>query len=406
MKKDLGSDEEKKMIHVCFPLHDKLGSYSKYEGAAICSILENTQENVSIHIIHDCTLSKENREKFSQLVSAYNQKLYFYEIKMGGEFVHLKSLKHLTVGTLFRLRMPEVLPKEVEKVIYLDADIIVQLDINELWKQKFDKSVLIARKDMVGKRNMCEQGVLEYDAYVNMGVMVLDLARIREQYDLYGDAVKFFEVHPDCDFVDQDALNYILKGKIRFLDEKYNTFTIQIRERTKNEESLIYHFAGDKPKDCGGFEGDYLFWNYLSKTPWGNIDFIFEHYNKRFEQMDVKILWLRKLMKKIAGKRKVFFGTKGKIQQVIMENFIIASQDYYVDNNSKIWDNHLDGMIIKKPEVLQQENKENTVVIVTTLKYEEVKNQLKSYGYIENENFFDGRMILTGAEGGYSEDRV
>ena len=68
------------MIHVCFPLHDKTGSYSKYEGVAICSLLENTNSEITIHIIHDATVSDDNIEKFHNLITAYGQRLELHRI--------------------------------------------------------------------------------------------------------------------------------------------------------------------------------------------------------------------------------------------------------------------------------------------------------------------------------------
>ncbi len=49
------------MIHVCFSLYDASGAYSKYTGTAICSVLENTKENITIHLLHDSTLTEKNR---------------------------------------------------------------------------------------------------------------------------------------------------------------------------------------------------------------------------------------------------------------------------------------------------------------------------------------------------------
>ena len=54
-------------IHVCYGMTDNYGTYSKITGTSICSIFENTNEPVSVHIIHDFTLTDRNREKFIEL---------------------------------------------------------------------------------------------------------------------------------------------------------------------------------------------------------------------------------------------------------------------------------------------------------------------------------------------------
>ena len=69
------------MIHVCFGLHDKNGRYSKFTGTAILSLLENTSSEVTIHILHDNTLSTDNHDKFIYLVGRYGQHVKFYNVE-------------------------------------------------------------------------------------------------------------------------------------------------------------------------------------------------------------------------------------------------------------------------------------------------------------------------------------
>ena len=65
--------KENFMIHVCYALFDRDGTYSKFIGTSILSMFENTQEKVTIHLIHDSTLTDENRKKFMRLVLDYDQ---------------------------------------------------------------------------------------------------------------------------------------------------------------------------------------------------------------------------------------------------------------------------------------------------------------------------------------------
>ena len=88
-------------------------------------------------------MTQENREKFVWLAGRYNQIIKFYDmeklfpnfIEMMPESMHnrIKSPR-FTAGTLYRLLIDRVLSADVEKVIYLDSDIIVNLNIKELWQ--------------------------------------------------------------------------------------------------------------------------------------------------------------------------------------------------------------------------------------------------------------------------------
>ena len=69
------------MIHVCFGLYDKTGRYSKFTGTAMLSLFENTSADVTVHILHDDTLTQDNREKFIYLAGRYNQAVKFYNVE-------------------------------------------------------------------------------------------------------------------------------------------------------------------------------------------------------------------------------------------------------------------------------------------------------------------------------------
>ena len=71
------------MIHVCFGLHDKTGRYSKFTGTAMLSLFENviTPRSTTVHILHDNTLTEDNREKFIYLAGRCNQFVEFHNIE-------------------------------------------------------------------------------------------------------------------------------------------------------------------------------------------------------------------------------------------------------------------------------------------------------------------------------------
>ena len=71
------------MIHVCFSLHDKTGNYSKFTGTAMLSLFENssTPQSTCVHILHDNTLTDDNRDKLIQIANRYGQLLKFYNVE-------------------------------------------------------------------------------------------------------------------------------------------------------------------------------------------------------------------------------------------------------------------------------------------------------------------------------------
>ena len=140
------------MIHVCFALYDKTGRYSKFTGTTMLSLLENTNAKVTVHILHDNTLSPDNRDKFSYVAGQYNQRVEFHNVeilcadriaKIAAAFPRVNE-SIFTVAMFYRFFIPHVLPVNINKIIYLDSDIIVRRDINSLWKFNIDDYPLAA----------------------------------------------------------------------------------------------------------------------------------------------------------------------------------------------------------------------------------------------------------------------
>ena len=104
-------------IHIALAFYDKTGEHSKFVGTTIVSVFENTNksnwQNIVIHILHDETLTIENKNKFIQLVDAYNGKINFYNINIDEWCVDKENLENtlsrVSIGTLYRLTMPKIL---------------------------------------------------------------------------------------------------------------------------------------------------------------------------------------------------------------------------------------------------------------------------------------------------------
>ena len=65
------------MVHVSYAMTDKNGTYSKYIGAFMCSLFERTNSWVTIHLLHDDTLTEKNRDYWTildQIVKEYTAK--------------------------------------------------------------------------------------------------------------------------------------------------------------------------------------------------------------------------------------------------------------------------------------------------------------------------------------------
>lgn len=285
-------------IHIVFSIHDTDGSYSKNIGAVIVSIFEHTKEKVKVHLLHDQTLNEGNRHNFMVLCQKYNQEIVFYDVKLPSYVEKYKSIRDLSVGSLFRLYIP-ILLEDIKRVIYLDADMIVYLDVDSLWRENIEEYAIGAVLDIAETRKAVSENKFFRklsicgDAYFNAGMLLLNLDKIRE-YRLLERSLDFLNENPGAPNLDQEALNYLLQNDCMILDEKYNKIVVDFAESNKmmqNNQQCIYHFAGSiKPWHIYNAVSKY-YWKYLSMTPWADtIEKFIEFFPKVTTTLEEDIL--------------------------------------------------------------------------------------------------------------------
>ena len=265
------SDE---IIHVVLSVYDPSGTYSQHAGVVMTSIFENTKSKVTVHILHDDTLTEENRQRFIRTAEKYSQSVQLISIEHQKRAIVQKipeAAQRITPGALYRLLAYEVI--DVRKLIYLDCDIIVNLDIAELWGVDLNGKTLAAVKDpasSIGKFSarglMMKLAGCNIHEYFNAGVLVMDLDRIRSRKDFTMEAISWLFYKGDlAPSVDQDALNSIFRGDVKFIAGKFNNYKIY-----DDVSDSIIHFWASKPwSDMQGLETDRLYWKMFLRSAWG-----------------------------------------------------------------------------------------------------------------------------------------
>ncbi len=143
------------------------------------------------------------------------------------------------------------LPKELDKVLYLDADMICTGDIVELYNIDFEDKMWIACRDNgIQEKDLKRLSLpLDYE-YINSGMLLINLSKIRENYEEIDIARMIKDVHKVLIYPDQDFINKMFYDQIKVVNSKYNLIAKDIRYKDLNEKPLIIHYAGSfKPWD-------------------------------------------------------------------------------------------------------------------------------------------------------------
>lgn len=401
------------MIHICFGLHDKNGRYSKFTGTAMLSILENTASEVTIHILHDNTLSHDNRDKFIYLAGRYSQHVKFYNVEKVflQKFPEAGTLSEkfqllYSPAAMYRFLIPHVFSAAVDKVIYLDSDIIVNMDIEELWHirlgvqplgavpvsfQNSDVQAGVARARKMFR--MCEDGGVKPEDYFNSGVLLMNLRIFREEDSNLTSAIKSIAVYPEYEFLDQDVLNYCFAARALRLPVKFNRAVRYERLEGNGEvERKIYHYAGQN--SVWSFNLDMrdafnrLWMDYFMKTPWFNL----ASFGRLYESVQRMHIRLKQAMINtsalMSGKTRVFF--------TMPENLEATKEVFAVrDDEEIILAENQDSLRKLLVEMKTSQGKKVFFIMVTDFPF----SVLTEAGFVRGRDFLNGFEFLSEAHG-------
>ena len=247
--------------------------YAPYCGIMLTSLFENNKEHSFSVYILTRGLSEENTTKFNSLASKYHSIITMIELDNETfKSCPIKEKDPISIVAYYRLVLPFVLPIEIQKVLYLDVDIIVDKQIDTLYNTDVNNVALAACIDYYLSEEILVTKIdKDKKNYFNSGVLLINLDYWRH-HQIAEQCFDFIEKNPDkLLFWDQDALNAILQNTVQFMDISYNFISDYLLAVTfeafpeKIKQSIlqsaynptIIHFAGkEKP------------WNKISDTPY------------------------------------------------------------------------------------------------------------------------------------------
>ena len=240
-------------------------NYAPFAATTIASICDNTKSFCDFYILDD-GISDENKEKICKLKKQFdNFTVEFIQIKTDKYFKNFITESYITMATYYRLIIADLFT-HLNKVLYIDVDIIAKGDISELYKTDLGESILGAVRDQGDKQYIDKlKENIEMDdssSYFNAGVLLINLKKWREQ----NITQKLFEIekkyHGKLLCNDQDILN-------KFFENNYKELPVCFNSMLTAKNAIIRHFYSRiKPWHVleslcvNEYEEFRLFWHY------------------------------------------------------------------------------------------------------------------------------------------------
>lgn len=299
-------------IHLAFCCDD---DYAQHLGAALYSALFHLSKSTRADVFVICSkFSSNNKKKIQAVGKKHNTDVRFIEV-VEEHFIGLKTTLYVSHATYFRIALPDLLPKTIGKVLYLDSDLIVMDDLTKLWNIDINETYLAAVPEGDQKNPLIYRDKIDMPPealYFNAGVLIINLEKWRRE-NISKKLFDYIRENPHkITWWDQDALNAFFYNSFIPLDSRWN-FIPEYREATNTscldfdrQDTGIVHFVGClKPWHYASMhplKSEY--YTYLKKTPW-----------KRFKPLDPDAR--KKFLAKIVRPIKIILRTVRKIFPIL-----------------------------------------------------------------------------------------
>lgn len=247
-------------------------NYAKYAGVVIASILYNNKgEDINFYIL-DGGISEENKQKINNLKSINDCNIEFIKIdnELFMDYKKIKTHKYINIATFYRLKLGSLLP-DIDKVLYLDCDVVVNSNIRELYDTDIQNYYAAGVKDIACQTHN-KKPELAYDSiYVNAGMLLFNLDKIRKD-DVETLYLEYTQNNFDKIFIgDQQIINVVLQGHIKQVPDEWNLQSSNFINRSiyQREPKLIHYIGRQKPWLFASI--NYykpIYYKYLQMTDW------------------------------------------------------------------------------------------------------------------------------------------
>lgn len=248
----------------------------------------------SIYVL--CTDISETNKKNILNLQKQNFKISFVDVNYLFDDTIRKCFvvnAHFTPETYYRFFLPQIFPDD-DKILYLDADILVKRDVAQLFDIDITDFYLAATHDyeIIRIFNELENNDKNYfmkilkvepEKYFQAGVMLLNLNKMRQD-NITDKLINCLKCIKNPKYVDQDILNVVCQNNVKYIDIKwdymwhipitdlnYQNHLPQKYQKTylnAGQTPWIVHFTGIKPIEYKNMKYAKEFCEYLQNSPY------------------------------------------------------------------------------------------------------------------------------------------
>lgn len=286
-------------IPVFFTIDD---AYAPYLAVALSSAIDHSDPGRCYHaVVLYQELTAENKKRLSTLEKD-NFRVELTPMRTNFDALDDRMSNRLrcdyfTLTIYFRIFIPAMFP-QYDKGIYIDSDIVLNDDIANLYDTDLGENLIGACRDLsiAGLQPLVtytkDAVSMGENEYINSGVLLMNMKKLRE----LGFESHFLHLlntyHFDTVAPDQDYINAVCRGKIKYLDERWDAMPDDTKPPLSSP-SLIHYNLFSKPWCYDDVQYSEYFWKYAKVSGYyEDIINYKEHYTDEQKKADTECMEL------------------------------------------------------------------------------------------------------------------
>ena len=196
-------------------------------GTTMASVLNsNPNESFTFYIVTKC-LSEKQIYVLQSFIKSDEKNAALKIITLPDELFTsfpIREGDHVSVATYYRIYFPALIPESVNKILFLDGDILCVDSLRSFYDMDLTGHSCAVTHDEQNNniKNFSRLNYPKENGYFCAGVMLVNLEWWRE-HNVMQECLEFIKSNPDaCLWHDQDALNHVLNGTVKWADFRYN----------------------------------------------------------------------------------------------------------------------------------------------------------------------------------------
>ncbi len=277
---------ERTRMNVAMAFDEK---YVPYAYTTILSLFENNRESEVFLYVLQKDLSDVSKEYILELSSKLGHRAEFILVDADRFKDKVPTTRSWTIEVYFRLLMVELLPEEVNRIFYLDSDMIINKSLLDLYLTDIDDYDLVAcydlcldrttRENFANTRHPIIANMFNDKTYVNAGMLLYNMNRLRNGYSFERYMAAIEELDYRVYAQDQDIINYLHHDSMKRVDPReynypgYMVYYEKSGISEVKETVAIIHYIGAKPWQGGNhihYSTEAIWWEYAFRTPFAD----------------------------------------------------------------------------------------------------------------------------------------